>query len=291
MRIEKVEVACRLAPKVTRVQTRSQDLPEQFMTNTLVRVYTDTGVEGVGGVTNYTSFDFDRYTGETLRHLVPILIGAKPARAGIDLACAFGLGPSRSRRSAIAAIDIALWDLVGRVDGLPLYQLLGEPPATESCAYASTPLLPDVTAYLRFVEKLVEEGFRAVKFHAWCIPDKDVELAGAIRKNYPGTDVDFMQDAENNYDRSVRPSRGPGARGSRVWLAGVLFPDYELDAYRELTSRVNIPVLPSGNWFQDLPSFHAAPLRGLARCADRQHGPGRNHAYAKSDEPRQGRGN
>ena len=152
-------------------------------------------------------------------------------------------------------------------------------------------MLPDVTAYLRFVEKLVEEGFRAVKFHAWCIPDKDVELARAIRKHYPGTDVDFMQDAENNYDRSgaFRVAQELEDLGFG-WLEAP-FPDYELDAYRELTSRVNIPVLPSGNWFQDLPSFHTALHSG----AWRRRGPtARSWAESrlrKSDEPRQGRGN
>ena len=45
------------------------------MTNTIVRVTTEDGSEGVGGVSNYTSYDNDRYTCETLRHLIPGLIG------------------------------------------------------------------------------------------------------------------------------------------------------------------------------------------------------------------------
>ena len=76
MKIERVEVLA-VAPKVQRF-TWSHDLPEQYMTNTLVRVYTDDGVEGVGGVSNYTSFDFDRYTAETMRHMIPALIGKDP---------------------------------------------------------------------------------------------------------------------------------------------------------------------------------------------------------------------
>ena len=58
--------------------TWSYDIPEQHMTNTLVRIYTDEGVEGVGGVSNYTSFDFDRYTAETMRHMLPALVGRDP---------------------------------------------------------------------------------------------------------------------------------------------------------------------------------------------------------------------
>ena len=76
MQIERVEVRV-VAPKVPRY-TWSHDLPEQYMTNTLVRIYTDAGFEGVAGVSNYTSYDYERYTAETLRHLIPILVGRDP---------------------------------------------------------------------------------------------------------------------------------------------------------------------------------------------------------------------
>ena len=48
------------------------------MTNTIVRITTDDGNEGVGGVSNYTSYDYDRYTCETLRHMIPELVGKDP---------------------------------------------------------------------------------------------------------------------------------------------------------------------------------------------------------------------
>ena len=48
MKIDRVEVLA-VAPQVQRV-TWSHDLPEQYMTNTLVRIETDDGVEGIGGV-------------------------------------------------------------------------------------------------------------------------------------------------------------------------------------------------------------------------------------------------
>ena len=78
MKITRIEVRT-VAPEVQRF-TWSFDLPEQFMTNTVIRIETDTGVEGVAGVSNYTSYDFDRYTAETIRHLAPVLIGE-----GVDI--------------------------------------------------------------------------------------------------------------------------------------------------------------------------------------------------------------
>jgi L-alanine-DL-glutamate epimerase-like enolase superfamily enzyme len=263
MRIDKVEVRV-VAPQVQRY-TWSHDLPEQFMTNTLVRVFTDAGVDGLGGVTNYTSYDYDRATAETLRHLIPILVGKDPLQRealGRDLRPrVFPLAAG-----ALAAIDIALWDLLGKVANLPLYLLLGGA-RDRMPAYASTPLLPDVTAYLRFVEGLLAQGFRAVKFHAWCVPDRDLELLRAVRKRYPDSAVAFMHDAENNYDRraALRVATEMDQLGF-TWFEAPL-PDYDLDGYRELTSRVKIPVLPSGNWFQDLASFSAALRSGAWRVA------------------------
>ena len=73
MRIERVEVRV-VAPKVQGF-TWPHDLQEQYMTNTLVRVITAEGIEGVVGVSNYTSYDYDRYTCKTLRQLIPALVG------------------------------------------------------------------------------------------------------------------------------------------------------------------------------------------------------------------------
>ena len=67
MKITRIEVRA-VAPEVQRF-TWSFDLPEQYMTNTVVRLITDGGLEGVGGVSNYTSYGFDRYTSETIRQL------------------------------------------------------------------------------------------------------------------------------------------------------------------------------------------------------------------------------
>ena len=264
MKIERVEVRV-VAPKVQRY-TWSYDLPEQYMTNTIVRIYTDEGVEGVGAVSNYTSFDYDRYTAETLRHLIPILVGRDPLQRETlwrDLwSRTFPVAPG-----ALASIDIALWDLMGRVANLPIYQLLGGA-RDRIQSYASTPLLEDIPAYLRFVDERLEEGFRAIKFHTWCIPDRDLELARAARKQHPGDEVQFMLDVENNYDRlgALRVAQELESLGF-TWFEAPLL-DYDLEGYRDLTSRVNITIVPSGNWIQDLPSF-AHAIRTLAWGASR----------------------
>ena len=254
MQIERVEVMA-VAPQVQRF-TWSHDLPDQHMTNTLVRIYTDEGLEGVGGISNYTSYDFDRYTTETLRHLIPALIGKDPLRReqiwDSLWSRVFPLTPG-----ALAAIDIALWDLLGKHTGLPVYQLLGGK-CDRILSYASTPLFEDVDTYLRFIEEKVEEGFRAVKFHCWCLPEKDRQLVRAVRKEFPGDEISFMLDVENNYDwqSSLEMAKELQDLGF-TWFEAPLM-DYDREGYRKLTARVDIPIIPSGNWIQDLSAYEHA---------------------------------
>ncbi len=119
MKIDNVEVRV-VSPGGERY-TWSHDLPEQFMTLTMVRIRTDEGGEGIGGVGNYTSFDNDRYTAETLRHLIPLLPGLDPlSPEAIRLRLrprVFPITPG-----ALAAIDIAPVPLYcrmyGRISGL-----------------------------------------------------------------------------------------------------------------------------------------------------------------------------
>lgn len=254
MKIDRVEVLA-VAPEVQRF-TWSHDLPEQHMTNTLVRIYTDDGVEGVGGVSNYTSYDFDRYTAETMRHMIPALVGKDPLlREQLWSSLwsrVFPLAPG-----ALAAIDLALWDLFGNHAGLPVYQLLGGA-CDRMPSYASTPLFEDVATYLQFVEQMIDQGFRAIKFHCWCLPEKDRGLVRAVRKAFPDPKITFMLDVENNYDWQSALEMAQELHDLEfAWFEAPLM-DYDLEGYRKLTERVDVPIVPSGNWIQDLPAYQHA---------------------------------
>lgn len=75
LRTESTSVQVRtVAPDVARFRW-DDNLPEFFCTNTVVKVITSSGFEGVAGVSNYTNYDFDRYTAECTRHIIPILLG------------------------------------------------------------------------------------------------------------------------------------------------------------------------------------------------------------------------
>ncbi len=249
MRIERLELSV-VGPE-TRRYTWSRDLPEQYQSNTLLRVYTDEGVEGLGAIWNAASYDHERYTAEALRHLMPALIGRDPRdREQIRLDLRPRVFPQPP--GALGLIDIALWDLAGHCQGLPLYKLLGGA-RDRIRSYASTPMFENVSEYLAVTEGLQEQGFGAVKFHTWCVPEDDLALARMARRRFP--DLDLMLDAENNYDRAsaLRVARELEELGF-FWFEAPL-PDHDLAGYRELTALGGIPIVPSGNWVRDLSLF------------------------------------
>ena len=62
MKIDRIELMV-VGPEVKRY-TWSHDLPEQLERLTILRLFTDQGLEGVAGVWNAPSYDYDRYTAE-----------------------------------------------------------------------------------------------------------------------------------------------------------------------------------------------------------------------------------
>ncbi len=118
-------------------------------------------------------------------------------------------GPGGALANAIAGIDIALWDLKGRVLGLPVYQLLGGMYRDRIRAYGSFGVSfgRSMTApqAAEQAAKFVRQGFTAVKLRMqirqsrqdpW--PDPTMEYARAVRRSI-GPDVDFWVDINNGY--------------------------------------------------------------------------------------------
>ncbi|MEO7142167.1 MAG: mandelate racemase/muconate lactonizing enzyme family protein [Bryobacteraceae bacterium] len=86
---------------------------------------------------------------------------------------------------AISAIDIALWDIMGKFYGQPVHILLGGKWRDRVRAYASTLFRPTPAAMREAVRGYLDEGFTAVKF-GWGVfgknPQHDVRLVEAARR-------------------------------------------------------------------------------------------------------------
>jgi L-alanine-DL-glutamate epimerase-like enolase superfamily enzyme len=234
----------------------AEGMSEQFMTNTIVRLTTKGGAVGIAGAAMINPHNFDRSVGETLRFLLPDVIGRNAlAREAIwdDL---------RDRGTptipqALSLIDIALWDMVAKTAGMPLYQLLGGA-RSKILSYASTPGLPSVEAYVDYVERCAAEGYKAVKFHCWCIPELDLPMCETLATRFAGRGIDFMLDVEQRYD--FRAALKVGKRCGEMgfgWFEAPL-PDFDADGYRRLTRDTGVPILPAGNSWLNLQQIEQA---------------------------------
>lgn len=92
---------------------------------TLVKIMTDQGVYGVGDGSLNGS---EAIVAEAIRHMGELIIGHDEDRIGDIWQLLYHWGYWRNGpifKSAIAAIDIALWDIKGKKAGMPVYQLIG----------------------------------------------------------------------------------------------------------------------------------------------------------------------
>ena len=143
-----------------------------------------------------------------------------------------------------------MWDLAGRQTGIPIYELLGGR-RKKIRSYASTPMLHDADAYVRFVGQLIKDGFKAVKMHCWCDYPRDREMVLALHAAYSGTDVRFMLDVEQRYSREDALKMALLLTElDYEWFEAPL-RDTDLDGYADLRRRTNVPILCSGNYILD----------------------------------------
>ena len=131
-----------------------------------LRITTSDGVTGLGDATlNGRELAVASYLND---HIVPLLIGRDPAR--IEDMWQFLYRGAYWRRgpvtmTAIAAVDVALWDILGKVAGLPVHQLLGGRSRTGVLVYAHASGA-DVPALLEDVARHRELGYRAIRVQA-----------------------------------------------------------------------------------------------------------------------------
>lgn len=139
----------------------SNELRPEDCVHTLITVHTDEGVVGLGSV-----FTNDALVQAALALLEPLYKGesaVEPERVSEKLhQNMFWMGRGGSITHAISGIDIALWDIFGKVTGQPVSRLLGGRYRERIQPYAS--LLMDEPAKLK--EHLLQvkaQGFRAFK--------------------------------------------------------------------------------------------------------------------------------
>ena len=142
---------------------------------------------------------------------------------------------------AISSVDMALWDLAGKMAGEPVWKLLGADEATELPAYGSGLAGRTTADKVEHAQSLWNDGFRTFKlFHDRTEGDL-LELIDALRETF-GAEIRIAVDALWHM-----PSDGAVAFGRELdrrdilWLEAPLLPE-DVDAHRALSAAIETPI-------------------------------------------------
>ncbi len=142
---------------------------------------------------------------------------------------------------ALGLVDIALWDITGKVAELPVYQLLGGY-RTAIPAYASTVTFGTVEEFLDVADQCLALGYPAIKLHAWGDARKDAALCLALRKHV-GDTVPLMYDGSAGFDLPDAVYLGHAlAEAGYLWYEEPM-REFNITAYRQLAASVRVPLL------------------------------------------------
>jgi L-alanine-DL-glutamate epimerase-like enolase superfamily enzyme len=176
----------------------------------LVRIQTDERVEGIGLATSYTPIEAAIHAFRT--GIGELVIGADPLAPEQLYQKLFSLTWQRTAsekgwgREAIirisAAVDIALWDIVGKVAGLPLYRLFGgfrsEVPCYVTCAYyRDGKTMSELRDEIQMLKAQGHSGFKAKAGGASL--KEDMERLALVREVI-GSGKDLMVDVNRGWD-------------------------------------------------------------------------------------------
>jgi galactonate dehydratase len=220
----------------------------------VVRIETDTGLVGYGPS---AYFGYPEAAERIVNSFRGQLVGRDPLRIEHHWNRLFFWKPFRDGvlTAAIAATDIALWDIAGRHFGVPVYQLMGGKQRDAARLHllvfdgpnATTEELVDVAL------DAVGEGYTALKLDA--LPDGVVERqetytrtlqiivdrVAAVREAV-GWDVDLILEIH----RDLSPGQIVALAGElerfRLYFLEDPVPPYSVDAHGDATSRISIPV-------------------------------------------------
>ena len=247
--------------KITRVSSHilGYDLPEplgysqQYYTKRtahLVEVETDEGITGWGecfGAGNIALAN----KGIVEKIIQPIVIGMDPVDRDVIWHQVYNLMRDHGQKGmplqSLSGVDIALWDIAGKVSGLPLYQLIGGAHRNRIDVYGYGMMLrPEsadslVSRFTYEAAAIKEMGFKATKMKVGLGPKDDVRLIEAVRQGV-GEDYRFMVDANHAYTTHDAFYVGRAMEDfNPYWFEEPVAPE-DLEGYRELRNGLNVNI-------------------------------------------------
>lgn len=214
----------------------------------VVEAETDDGIVGLGNVAlapKIAKAIIDAY-------LAPLVIGHDPFDYEylwqMMYRATLAWGRKGIGMAAISGVDIALWDIMGKAAGQPVFKLLGGRTKEKIPVYASKLYMAEPDSMQREAEEYIRQGFRAMKMRFGYGPAdgpegmrRNIEGVAAVRAAI-GPDIDLMADCymgwNLDYTRRMLPRLAPF---NLRWLEEPVIVD-DIDGYAALNAMNIVPI-------------------------------------------------
>jgi L-alanine-DL-glutamate epimerase-like enolase superfamily enzyme len=215
---------------------------------TIVRIATEQGLEG-HGITNNNIGGGQAARSLIERGLAPELIGRDPLATETiwhDLFLSVrGFGRKGLAFCAISAVDIALWDLKGKILGLPLYRLLGgsDPRVAVYGSGGWTSHSDD--ALVEEARNWVRQGYHIIKIKVGVEggrnPARDIRRVRKVREAI-GPDVKLLIDANNCWDAATAVQFANNVRDCTIFFFEEPVPADDIPGLARFKRGTDIPL-------------------------------------------------
>src|SRR5258707_417919 len=221
----------------------------------IVEIFTDDGLVGIGNAAlspQVTKQVIDLY-------LKPLLIGADPWDTEFLWQHMYRKTMAFGRKGiamvAISAVDVAIWDLLGKSAKQPVYRLLGGRTKPRIPVYSSRLYSTPLKELAGEAAKYKKEGYKAMKLRfGWGPVDgaegmqHNVQLVRTVRE-VVGDGIDVMADAYMGWTLDYAKRMLPLLEPFHLrWLEEPVIPD-DTRGYKELKAYGRVPIAGGGHEF------------------------------------------
>ena len=233
----------------------------------IVRIQTDEGIEGIGESSMLSS---DPIVEAVIQEWSEnYLVGKDPLAGQVHWTRLHQDNLGRGGRlysTVLSGIDIALWDLKGKILGVPVYQLLGGPFRDRLRVYANgwytNPASPEVIA--EEAKNVVEMGYTAMKFdpfgkiaYTTISPEEaqlSVDRVAAVREAV-GPDVDILIEVHARFNVYTAVDLAKRMEQYRPFWYEEPVSQENTNEMRQVRDRINIPVATGERLYLKFPFF------------------------------------
>ena len=210
-------------------------------TNVFLRIETDRGPVGYGCAAPDAQVTGE--TAETVRQIsettiAPLLLKSDPLRMAVLIE---KLRPLLANHpSAVAMVDMALYDILGKVARMPVYKLLGGF-RTRIKTSVTIGIMP-LAATLARAEELVGQGFKALKIKGGIDVESDIECVLKLRETL-GSKIELRFDANQGYTEPQALQFVERTRRARLAIIEQPTPKKDFDLLGRITAKAPFPVM------------------------------------------------